>query len=67
MNATVVGGGLAGSEAAWALAGSAEPPIWPSPETTVLEADPTPDVREAYAHLRDHTTTWNTRARKAHP
>ncbi len=50
----------AARQAAWALAGTSEPPTWPAPETTVLEADPTPHVREAYAALREHTTTWNT-------
>ncbi len=50
----------AARQAAWALAGTSEPPTWPAPATTVLEADPTPHVREAYAALREHTTTWNT-------
>ncbi len=50
----------AARQAAWALAGTAEPPQWPAPETTVLEADPTPHVREAYAGLRDRTDTWHT-------
>lgn len=48
----------AARQAAWALAGTAEAPQWPAPETTVLEADPTPHVREAYAGLRDRTDTW---------
>jgi xylulokinase len=48
----------AARQAAWALAGTAEPPQWPAPETTVLEADPTPHVREAYAALRERTDTW---------
>lgn len=45
----------AARQAAWALAGATAPPIWRSPETTVLEAEPTPHVREAYADLRDRT------------
>ncbi len=49
----------AARQAAWALAGTAEAPLWPAAETTVLEADPTPHVREVYADLRERTTTWN--------
>ncbi|PKH40168.1 xylulokinase [Nocardioides alpinus] len=48
----------AARQAAWALAGSAQPPTWPAPETTVLEADPTPHVREVYADLRERTSQW---------
>ncbi|MBL0746395.1 xylulokinase [Nocardioides baculatus] len=48
----------AARQAAWALAGTATPPAWPAAETTVLEADPTPHVREAYGDLRERTTTW---------
>jgi xylulokinase len=49
----------AARQAAWALAGSARPPEWPEAETTVLEAGPTPHVREAYAELRDRTDSWH--------
>ncbi|HSU01307.1 MAG TPA: xylulokinase [Nocardioides sp.] len=48
----------AARQAAWALAGSAQPPTWPAPETTVLEAAPTPHVREVYADLRELTASW---------
>ncbi len=48
----------AARQAAWALAGTAEPPAWPARDTTVLEADPTPHVREAYADLRERTAPW---------
>ena len=48
----------AARQAAWALAGTAEPPTWPQPETTVLEAAATPHVCEAYADLRAHTAAW---------
>jgi xylulokinase len=48
----------AARQAAWALAGTAEPPTWPAADTTVLEAEPTPDVREVYADLRDRTAPW---------
>ncbi|MCF6378199.1 xylulokinase [Nocardioides KLBMP 9356] len=49
----------AARQAAWALAGTTEPPAWAAAETTVLEADPTPHVREAYAGLRDRTAPWH--------
>ncbi len=48
----------AARQAAWALAGTAGPPEWPAPETTVLEADPAPHVREAYADLCARTEPW---------
>ncbi|SEC52708.1 xylulokinase [Nocardioides exalbidus] len=48
----------AARQAAWALAGTPAPPTWPATETTVLEADPTPAVREVYAQLRDRTVAW---------
>ncbi|TDQ50763.1 xylulokinase [Actinorugispora endophytica] len=44
----------AARQAAWALAGTAEPPVWrASADTAVFEADPTPRVRERYAAVRD--------------
>ncbi len=48
----------AARQAAWARAGTDAPPDWPSAGTQVLEADPTPAVREAYADLRDRTGAW---------
>lgn len=48
----------AARQAAWALAGTTAPPQWPAAGTTVLEAPPTPRVREAYADLRDRTDSW---------
>lgn len=48
----------AARQAAWALSGDAEPPVWQQPETTVLEADSTPHVREVYADLRERTAHW---------
>ncbi len=48
----------AARQAAWALAGTAQPPTWPSANTQILEATPTPHVRETYAQLRDRTSTW---------
>ena len=43
----------AARQAAWALAATEAPPTWPLAGVDVLEADPTPQVREAYAALRD--------------
>jgi xylulokinase len=48
----------AARQAAWALAGTAEPPPWPAPATATYSADPTPDVRARYADLRDATACW---------
>lgn len=48
----------AARQAAWALAGSAEPPVWPEREAVVLRAEPTPHVRESYADLRERTAPW---------
>jgi xylulokinase len=42
----------AARQAAWALAGTLKPPDWPAAGTDVLEADPAPDVRAAYASAR---------------
>ncbi|MDZ5619734.1 xylulokinase [Nocardioides sp. HM23] len=43
----------AARQAAWALAGTPEPPSWSLPAEVVLEAAPTLAVREQYAALRD--------------
>jgi len=48
----------AARQAAWALSGSAEPPTWAPPASETHTAEPTPLVREAYARLRDRTSTW---------
>lgn len=48
----------AARQAAWALGATAEPPVWDSGTTEVLEATPTPAVRETYALLRDRTAAW---------
>ncbi|SDN40407.1 xylulokinase [Geodermatophilus siccatus] len=45
----------AARQAAWVLAGSDTPPVWPSAATEVHEADPVPAVRERYAEVRDLT------------
>jgi xylulokinase len=43
----------AARQAAWALAGSAEPPVWPRSVDTVMTADPDPSIRARYAEARD--------------
>lgn len=48
----------AARQAAWALAGTPEPPRWPAPPCTTHSADPTPRVRQRYAELRDATVDW---------
>ncbi|HEX4062189.1 MAG TPA: xylulokinase [Streptosporangiaceae bacterium] len=45
----------AARQAAWALAGSAEPPSWPTAPAASYTGDPVPAVRERYAALRDAT------------
>jgi xylulokinase len=45
----------AARQAAWALAGTAEPPAWPAAPSASFSAAPTPEVRERYAALRDAT------------
>lgn len=45
----------AARQAAWALAGSAQPPTWAAASAETHDAEPTPLVREAYAQLRDRT------------
>ncbi|MDP9241007.1 MAG: xylulokinase [Actinomycetota bacterium] len=43
----------AARQAAWVLAGTPAPPVWPAGEPVTVEADPTPAVRSAYAAVRD--------------
>ena len=45
----------AARQAAWVLAGGAEPPVWPLVDVQHREADPTPAVRERYAQARELT------------
>ena len=47
----------AARQAAWALRGSAEPPSWETSSTVILEGSPTPEVRTAYALVRDAQPT----------
>jgi xylulokinase len=49
----------AARQAAWALSGAADPPDWPLPGVSAeYTAEPTPQVRERYAALRDATVAW---------
>ncbi len=51
----------AARQAAWALAGTPEPPPWPPrPEKTYTGAEQ-PQIRERHAALRDDTVTWDER------
>ncbi|OJZ64298.1 xylulose kinase [Mycobacterium paraffinicum] len=45
----------AARQAAWALSGSARPPAWARPPTDEYTADPTPQVHQRYARVRDLT------------
>lgn len=49
----------AARQAAWALSGAELPPAWTVPAGEVQHADPRPEVRAAYAELRDRTETWS--------
>jgi xylulokinase len=46
----------AARQAAWALAGSDEPP-WPAPQAEIYDADPDPTVRLRYSDVRELTGT----------
>jgi xylulokinase len=50
----------AARQAAWALAGTPEPPRWPHRRPAVEYAGPAqPDIRARHASLSDDTATWN--------
>jgi xylulokinase len=51
----------AARQAAWALAGTPEPPGWAVQGMRDHDAPPTPHVRDQYAELRERTATWHTR------
>jgi xylulokinase len=53
----------AARQAAWALAGSPEPPEWPAPPAEIYTGPPQLEIRERHAALRDDTATWNERTR----
>jgi xylulokinase len=49
----------AARQAAWALAGTPEPPAWPSRPTATYTGPPQPEIRARHSALRDDTATWN--------
>ena len=49
----------AARQAAWALAGTPEPPAWPRRPAQRYEGPDQPGIRERFAALRDATTTWD--------
>jgi xylulokinase len=51
----------AARQAAWALAGTPEPPPWPPRPAAAYTGPPQPEIRERHAALRDDTVTWNER------
>ncbi len=48
----------AARQAAWALAGTPEPPEWPRRPAAEYTGPPMPRLRDRFAELRDATTTW---------
>jgi xylulokinase len=48
----------AARQAAWALAGTPQPPAWPRPLSRRYSGTPQPEVRERYAALRAGTSSW---------
>ena len=49
----------AARQAAWALAGTPDPPAWPRRPAQRYEALAQPGIRERFAALRDATTGWD--------
>jgi xylulokinase len=50
----------AARQAAWALSGAAQPPDWPlAGASATYTADPSPQVRQQYAALREATAGWS--------
>ena len=49
----------AARQAAWALAGTPEPPPWPARPAETYTGPARPEIRERHAALRDDTATWN--------
>jgi xylulokinase len=56
----------AARQAAWALAGTAEPPAWPEQPGTSYSGPPEPQVRDRYATLKDATASWSQNERYSH-
>jgi xylulokinase len=53
----------AARQAAWALAGTPEPPAWPDRPTESYTGPAHPQIRERHAALRDDTVTWDERTK----
>ena len=51
-------------QAAWALAGTPQPPRWPRRAAARYEGAYQPEIRERFAALRDATTAWDEPLRK---
>ena len=51
----------AARQAAWALAGTPQPPSWPPRPAASYTGPARPQIRERHAALRDDTATWNER------
>jgi xylulokinase len=51
----------AARQAAWAMAGTPEPPPWPSRPAETYTGPAQPQIRERHAALRDDTVTWDER------
>jgi xylulokinase len=51
----------AARQAAWALAGTSEPPPWPPRPTETYTGPAQPQIRERHAALREDTVTWDER------
>ena len=51
----------AARQAAWALAGTPDPPAWPPRPTESYTGAEQPQIRERHAALRDDTVTWDER------
>lgn len=49
----------AARQAAWALAGTDEPPVWEISGSRIVTADATPQVLEAYRELKERTADWS--------
>lgn len=49
----------AARQAAWALAGTEEPPAWEISGSRIVTADATPQVLEAYRELKERTADWS--------
>ncbi len=49
----------AARQAAWALAGTSQPPAWPRRPASAYSGPPEPQVRERHAALREDTAGWS--------